>query len=38
MPAPVDFEVIWHHNDGTTANYAVSASEYAEKAVTVEDK
>ena len=38
MPATVDFEVIWHHNDGTTASYAVSASEYAEKAVTVEDK
>ena len=36
MPAPVDFEVIWHNNDGTTATYTIPASAYAASPAVVE--
>ncbi|MBQ7921369.1 MAG: glycoside hydrolase family 31 protein [Clostridia bacterium] len=38
MPAPADFEVIWHHADGTTATYTVPASAYATEPAVVEGK
>ncbi len=38
MPAPVDFEVVWHHEDGTTATEMIPASAYADGPAAVEYK
>ncbi len=38
MPAPVDFEVVWHHEDGTTVSEMIPAAAYAEGPASVEMK
>ena len=38
MPAPVDFEIIWHHDDGTSTNYTVCAAEYEKDAAVITEK
>ena len=37
-PSAVDFDVIWHHEDGTTSTYTVPAADYANAVIEIEDK
>jgi len=37
-PAAVDFDVIWHHEDGTTSTYTIPAADYANAVVEIEDR
>lgn len=36
MPNPVNFEVIWHREDGSTTTYTVNAADYASDVAVVE--